>query len=126
MMNKDNLGDFLIEMLPELQEEYRKIIEWYGTDYPGNHNIFCDVFNPYIINLLEKNNNKVLLRKSMNFLNLMAESEDLEVINVLKVTVLERIGDSMEWLEAAKEYMSPKLIKLSNEIEKELGRYRGD
>ena len=55
-------------------------------------------------------------------MNKMAESEDDEVVNVLQVTILERIGDSPKWLKIAREYMSSKVLILSEEIERYLGR----
>ncbi len=122
MINKTNLTEHLIKDFPELKEEYHKIITWYGKDFPGNHNIFCDVFNPFIIDLLDSDRKENLLKRAMSFLNKMAESEDDEVVNVLEVTILERIGDSPKWLKIAREYMSPKVLNLSEEIERYLGR----
>lgn len=117
----DALAKELIEKIPELKPFYnRELKEW--DEFPGNHNIFGNVLNPFLIKLLEEENHELLKKRIFNFLEAMAQSEDVKIQEVLTVTVLERLGDSKDILIKAKRYMGEKTILFCEEIERWLGR----
>ncbi|UTR13922.1 hypothetical protein MM221_15080 [Salipaludibacillus sp. LMS25] len=117
-------GTVVVEMLkvfPELRELYEEELEdWDGGD-PGAHNIFGDIFNPYLIKQI-KEGDEVKMKQVFHFLEKMAVSEDELVQEVLVCTVLEYLGDERSLLSKAHDYMEYNTKKLSDEIEKGLGR----
>ncbi|MEG0775796.1 hypothetical protein [Clostridium sp.] len=117
-----NLSEELIKHIPELQYIYQQELDLWDGEDPGAHNIFGDVLNPFLIELLKKNAKVELLEKVFVFLGRMATSNDLLVQEVLACTVLERIGDDKVILTKAKEYMNEETRKISDEIEKGWGR----
>jgi len=66
--------------------------------------------------------NQQILKRIFVLLDEMALSNDTDVVNVLNVTVLERLGDDPNILKEAFKYMSPKLQNMSDEMEEYLGR----
>ncbi len=121
-MKYDELTNLLIKEIVELKSVYEQELEWWDGQSPGAHNIFGDVLNPYLIELLNENREKTKLKKIFKFLEEMANSEDELLKEVLACTVLERLGDDKAILEIAKRYMGESSRKISCEIEKGLGR----
>ena len=121
-MNHKSLSNELIEFIPELENEYRKEIEYFDGKFPGNHIIFGNIVNPFLLNLLEEEKNKNLIKRFFTFFEKMADCQDENVQEVLVTTVLERLGDEKKKLNIAIEYMGQKTIKLSKKIEEGLGR----
>lgn len=111
----------LVEAIPELEQAYKKEIEGWD-EFLGNHNIFGNVLNPFLVELLKQPNKENLKQRIFDFLELMVLSEDVKVQEVLSVTVLERLGDSEETLREAKKYMGKMTTQFSEEVEKWLGR----
>lgn len=103
----ENLSRRLVEEVPELEDAYRKELEWWGEETPGPHIIYGDVLTPYIIRLLESGDDPGALRRAFDLLERMIADEDLEVGAVAVVTVLERLQDSDEWLKLLKPYAGP-------------------
>ena len=50
-LNKDNLVERMITLIPETTPLYKKEIEWWGNEIPGLHNILGNVLNPYILSI---------------------------------------------------------------------------
>lgn len=121
-MEYSNLSIELISHVPELRSNYEQELElWDGKD-PGAHNIFGDVLNPFLLKLLDENNNKQLLSRIFAFLEKMAISQNKLVQEVLACTVLERIGDDKIILEKAEQFMGEATKKICIEINKGWGR----
>jgi hypothetical protein len=116
-MNRVSLINEMLKNIPELILEYNKEIEWWGCDSPTYYNIIGDVLNPFLINLLKNNENEELIQKVFIFLEMMANSKDDEVVNVLMVTVLEELGDYKHLVGLAKRYMGETTLKLNEKIE---------
>jgi len=123
-LNEKNIVVKLLYSIPEIREEYELEFEWWDGEFPGLHNIFGDVFNPFLIRLIKNNNNLNLLKRTFEFLENMAISNDDNVKNVLSVTVLENLGDDKKILNKSFEYMGANTKKLSLEIEESLGRLK--
>jgi hypothetical protein len=112
----------LIKTFPELEDLYKKEMDWSGTIDPLPHIIFGDVLNPFIKKQIIKMENLELLNRIFHFLEQMANSEDEDVQGVLTATVLEWLGDDKVILEKARKLMGKETLRLSHEVEKMLGR----
>lgn len=117
----ENIGEKLVEVVPELRESYELELELWGTEQPGPHIIFGDLLNPYLISLLESPNQQIL-KQIFTFLEQLANHEDIQVQEVVAVTVCERLGNNPEWLSKARQYMGKTTLRFSHEIEAFWGR----
>lgn len=117
-----NLGDKLVEAVPELQPQYLAELEWWGEDKPGVHIIFGDIFNPYLISLIKSDSQQETLIHIFYFLEKLANHENEQIQEVVAVTVCERLGDESEILMKARQYMGRKTLEMSYEIERFWGR----
>ena len=120
-MNRESLIEYFINIFPE----YRSALKQHLEDYDEvlMHVFFGDTVNERLIELLEfdEGNNKEL-QKLFNFLEKMALEGDLDVQEVLAVTILERLGDDKSLLENAYKYMGENTKVASKEIEGFWGR----
>ncbi len=117
----ENIGEKLVEVVPELRQSYELELELWGNEQPGPHIIFGDLLNPYLISLLESHNQPIL-KQIFTFLEQLANHEDIKVQEVVAVTVCERLGDNPEWLLKARQYMDKTTLRFSDEIEAFWGR----
>ena len=121
LLNKENIVTTMLEVIPEIRPQYEKELEWWDEGLP--HIVFGDVLNPYIINLLKTDKKEEVLERIFDFLEHMANSNNIYVQEVLVTTVLERLGDEKAVLKKAKElYMGEQTKRLSDDIEKAIGR----
>lgn len=112
-----NLGDKLVEAVPELRSQYEQELKWWGEEEPGAHNIYGDVLNPYLLSLLKSGTQENTLKRIFAFLEKLANHEDVHVQEVVAATVCERlVGDKELWAKARK-YMGPKTLQICREIE---------
>lgn len=122
MLTSNNIIESFLETIPEMKDTYKDEIEWWEGEFPGLHNIFGDVLNPFLLEHLKMEENRVLLQRIFDFLEEMATSTDNDIDNVLVVTILARIGDDIECLKKAVKYMGSNTLKKSYQFEKDLGR----
>ncbi|KIL74843.1 hypothetical protein [Bacillus badius] len=122
MLNSNNIIEVFLEAVPEIKDIYKDEMEFWEGEFPGLHNIFGDVLNPFLLEQLKTEENSVLLQRIFDFLEKMATSIDSDIDNVLVVTILARIGDDIGWLKKAVKYMGSNTLKKSYQFEKELGR----
>jgi hypothetical protein len=120
-MNYTTLVDTMLSHVPEVRPFYEKEISWYEKT-PGPHIIFGDVVNPWLRDLLVSNGNAELLGRLFGLFELMAESNDANVKEVLAFSVLESLGDDPNRLHSCWGYMGPLTRQLSDEVENWLGR----
>lgn len=114
-MKWDVLHEKLVEAIPELEKAYKEELkDW--DEFPGNHIIFGNVLNPFLVELLEQPNKQNPKQRIFDFLELMALSEDAKVQEVLSVTVLERLGDSEGVLRETKKYMGKMTTQFSKKL----------
>lgn len=121
-INLSNLGDKLVEAVPELQPQYLAELEWWDEDKPGIHIIFGDILNPYLISLIKSDSQQETLIRIFDFLEKLANHKNEQIQEVVAVTVCERLGDEPELLLKARQYMGSKTQEMSYEIEKFWGR----
>jgi hypothetical protein len=118
----NNLGDKLVEAIPELQPQYLAELEWWGEDKPGVHIIFGDILNPYLISIINTDYQEESLIRIFDFLEKLANHENKQIQEVVALTVCERLGDEPEILLKARQYMGTKTLEMSHEIERFWGR----
>lgn len=90
-------------------EHYAKKSNVDETD--GMHVIFSFVVVPFVVNLF-KNNDVEKLKKSFDFFENMAASNDAKITEVLEFTVLENLMSiEKSFFEGIKKFMGPETLK---------------
>ncbi|MBT3362768.1 MAG: hypothetical protein HN929_13345 [Chloroflexi bacterium] len=121
-MKYENLNIELIKRFPELADAAKKVFAWMQGEKPGPHIFYGDFLNPLLIEELSTLNNPEFIDKIFEFLEEMALSDDVEIQNVVIVTVLEQLGDDKNILNRARTFMRGRTTQFSHEIEKLWGR----
>ena len=117
MMYETLYGDF-IEKIPE-SEKYcsLKASENLIDDSTGVHVVFGMVIVPYIIEMAEAKNNSIL-QKVFDFLEGMAECEDVKIREVLDFTILEQLADhGGDIVDGFKPFMKQKTLEHCEAVE---------
>lgn len=117
-----NVLNELVKQIPEIKNLLLEELNWWRGEEPGLHNIFGNVLNPFLVELLAKEGEEELKVRIFGFLEQMAISPDEYVENILAVTVLERLGDDKSILEEAYKYMGAQTRITSDQIEIGWGR----
>jgi hypothetical protein len=120
-----NLGDKLVEVVPEIQPQYLAELEWWGEEKPGVHILFGDILNPYLISLIKldsQESQQETLIRIFDFLEGLANNENEQIQEVVALTVCERLGDEPEILLKARQYMGKKTRQMSCQVEIFWGR----
>ena len=117
-LNFSNMSDLLMEVAPELREEYERERQSWDTEEPGAHIIYGDLLTPYIITLLESGSRAEDLRRLFDFLEELAGHPDVHVQEVVAFSVVERLTDNAHWLDRAYEYMGPKTLQIVREVKR--------
>ena len=113
----NTLSDRLVESVPELEELYRRELEWWGDEVAGPYNIFGDVLLPFLFQLLKECGKEETLQRIFAFLETMASHPDRHIRDVVQIGVCEQIsGQSEELLREARKYMGENTRQLSHEI----------
>jgi len=105
-LNFNNLVAELSQVFPHLQNKIDEVIEWSGGAL--QHVIFSNAINPYIRSIFVYNtadSNEIEKLKVVEFLENMANSEDVEVRAVLTDTVLEELLDYPEEFSKIEPYL---------------------
>ncbi len=118
----DNVVEALMEAVPELRVGYEAECRQGGDEPPGPHVIFGDVLNPYLLNLLSSDRQDAALRQVFQFLEHLANHEDIHIQELVAVTVCERLGDDPKILHRAYKYMGARTRQFSDEVEVFWGR----
>lgn len=122
-MNKDNVLNKYLEIVPEVQERFKKqckksLID----DTDGAHVIWSLGLIPCVIELIKDNKkNESILQRTFTFFEKMASSDE-EVRELLLYSVLEKLGDDKEILNISMTLMGKNTLKLSQQVENFLGR----
>lgn len=118
----DNVVQALMEAVPELRTDYEAECRQWGDEPPGPHVIFGDVLNPSLVALLGADRQDATLRRVFQFLEHLANHEDIHVQELVAVTVCERLGDNPKILHRAHQYMGARTRQFSDEVEVFWGR----
>jgi hypothetical protein len=114
----DGLIDDLSSRVPELREEIEAVRQTWAPEPPGQHIIYGDILNPYLVKLLETGADDQRLQEIFAFLEELAQNPDDHVREVVGVTVLEHLGGNKARLAKARRFMGPATLALSGEIER--------
>lgn len=114
----ENLGEKLVQEIPELRPKYEEELRWWGAEKPGAHIIYGDVLDPHLMSLLDSDlNEERALNRIFVFLEQLANHEDIHVQEVLAVTVCEDLSANKERLAKARKYMGPQTLQICQEVE---------
>ena len=120
ILNYGTINEYLIRNFPNLIEDYEEALEPWGDDVPGPHVIYDVIFASYIISLLEKPESEEVkkeLVKVFDFVETLALHADLQVQEIVQMTIFERLRLE-NWLNPARKYFRPTTLKLFDEIKK--------
>ncbi|MCY3623706.1 MAG: hypothetical protein OXH68_18610 [Gammaproteobacteria bacterium] len=119
----EDLGAKMVEEFPELEDAYRKELEWWSPDEPGPHVVYGNLLNPYIIRLLESEDSPETVQRAFDLVETLLAHEDVYVQQVAMVTVLEELQGKPEWLRLMKPHAGP----LARQAVRELAQFwRGE
>lgn len=120
-MNYNNLVFTMLGELPELRPAYEEEMQWLDEELP--HVIFSMVLNPYLFDLLGSIDDvpKSILTRIFSFLEVMANSNDKKIEEVLVVTVLESLAMERAIIPEAKKLMGPNALVFLENMERSIG-----
>jgi hypothetical protein len=90
----------LLEVFPELANDYAKMMEWWQDEIPGSHIVFEELFCPFIDRVLASGDAQTR-RRVFDFLEELATASDEMVQGLFKVTVYPYLRDDSARLRAA-------------------------
>ena len=111
------LADLLFKILPE----YRTFFELENNKYDFSSGVylFMNEFTSFLCNEIEKDPKSVVVNKAFTFINKVGESNNLEVLNILRVGILEILYTSENVdRELVSNSLSEKLKKYFHEFSK--------
>jgi hypothetical protein len=116
----DNVGDRLISAVPEIRSRYNEEFATYGDERPGQYLVFGLALNPFLFPLLSasERENEEVLRRVFSFFEEMAQSSDIQVVNLLWVEELEPLVTNRDLLARAWTYMGERTKLLAKETAK--------
>jgi hypothetical protein len=82
-IDEHNLIEQLRAAFPEIEERYRKELQAWKNESPGNYNILGFVFKPYLKEELAKGELTDFLQRLAKFMERVCTSGDVEAINVI-------------------------------------------
>ena len=113
----ETASEKLIEFVPELNEAYRRELDWWGSETPGPHVIYEDILNPYVDRLLESGDDAAL-RRVFNFIELLATAEDARLHDLVAVALLESLAADGLRTRQARQYMGPATRTILRKVQK--------
>jgi len=116
----DNVGDALLSRVQEIRAQYDEEFAGYADEQPGRYLVFGLVLNPFLFRLLgsREDEKTEVLRRVFNFFEEMAESSDIQVVNLLQVEELEPLVTKRDLLAQAWRYMGKRTKALARETAK--------
>jgi len=107
------MNRILWDRFPQLRTQLSQCMSEYEC---GPHVLYEVALNPYVKEVLEKDNNDEKCCQVFEFFEELATSGDEEVRNLLQVTLLEALWDEKELLHKACGYMKPETRRINDEI----------
>lgn len=86
----------LLNRFPVLAPGYKKLAERHAVigEIPGPHVVYGDLFCDYVVGIArEVEQNRTELERIARWIEELAGSQDVEVQNVIEISVLERLAD---------------------------------
>ena len=113
----ETASEKLIEFVPELNEAYRRELDWWGSETPGPHVIYEDILNPYVDRLLESADDAAL-RRVFNFIELLATAEDARRTILLPSPSSNPSRRNVLRTRQARQYMGPATRTILRNVQK--------
>ncbi len=114
-LSKEEFAEKFISLFPEkkdsLDEHYADFNELLGHIY------YADALNEPLIEMLSTNSDNVLISKYCSFIEDMWLNGDDDVVNIVEVTILERLSDDVNVWNRFGKYISNDFIRfINNEV----------
>ncbi len=97
----------------EMKTQYGRVLETVAIE---------DIFMPYIIDLLESNQDLNLIHDMFDLFERVCRYGEQHLLDVFTTTILESIGNNQDILHKAENYMGPATKLLQIEADKHIGR----
>jgi hypothetical protein len=104
----------LVSAVPELAEIREQELKRWGNEQPGQYNMLS-VLLPLVDRTIDSNSDIDQLQRIFSFFEEMAQSQDVDVVNLLQVGVLEKLIANAARLSKAWGFMGPVTRKLTKE-----------
>ena len=115
-MNLNQVCEKLIELIPEQKVSLKTCIKENDGELLG-HIYFGDEFNNYLIDLLNDYTEIETIKKYCNFIEYMWKNGNEDVINIVDVTILERLSDDNDiWSKFGKNISNEFKEYINNEL----------
>jgi hypothetical protein len=116
----DNVDRELLSAVQEIRRPYDEEFAPYGGERPGQYLVFGLVLNPFLFPLLggPEGGGEDILERTFAFFEKMAESSDVQVVNLLQVEELEPLVTKRNLLSRAWKYMGKNTKALARETAK--------
>ncbi len=112
-MTKEQCGEEFCKRFPEKRKLLNEHYEDYGEFL--SHVFFSETINYDLFPLLQINEQKQLIKQYCDFIEKMWSDGDDAIINVVDVTILERLSDEFVVWKNFREYISAEFIEYINE-----------
>ena len=111
-LSKEEFAEKFVSLFPDkrqsLDEHYADYDELLGHIY------FSEVLNEPLIEMISKNGDKNMIQKYCTFIEDMWLNGDDDVVNIVEVTILERLSDDENIWETFGKYISNDFIRYIN------------
>ena len=111
-LSKEEFAEKFVSLFPDkrqsLDEHYADYDELLGHIY------FSEVLNEPLIEMISKNGDKNMIQKYCAFIEDMWLNGDDDVVNIVEVTILERLSDDENIWETFGKYISNDFIRYIN------------
>lgn len=116
-MTYDTVVTALLDAVPECRKTRETELKWWGEAHPppDPYTVLGFVLRPLVTQLLSESPDKETLRRIFTFYEEMANSQDIEVVNLLQVSELEFLIGKPDLLSRAWTYMGDKTKALARE-----------
>ena len=114
----------LVERLPELSERVKPEFEKFydlKSESPLAYPVFEGLLQDWVLELLGGGSDDASLTRIFSFYEEMARSQDIEVVNLLWISIMEGLVYQKELIARAWKYMGDKSKDLAREIAKSRG-----
>lgn len=119
-MKTDCLFQELLRLFPQTTSQYEEMKTQYGRVLETV--AIEDIFMPYIIDLIESNQNLALIHDMFDLFERVCIYGDQHLMDVFSTTILECIGNNQDILCKVRNYMGPTTKLLQIEADKRIGR----
>lgn len=119
-MKTDCFFQEMLKLFPQTMSQYEKMKTQYGKVLETV--AIEDIFMPYIIDLIERNQNVNLIQDMFDLFERVCRDGDQHLMDVFSTTILECIGNNQDILREARNYMGSTTKLLQIEADKHIGR----